>query len=341
MNETTAEMSNDSRWTPALRRAVMRVRPELFRWTSAQRERYGLAVPEADAAEIDRFLQKELFGFAQARDDLDGEQLNRFNAAILPLCGVGEDCFYLNEWLGDGITLLDFETVRDYDHDDFLFQEKCRREEDAGYVGEPYRGTLYFRWARLFVDQHFTYASLSMAAGFLLGQLEEQAHETMDALIPHRIVPGAEHGKREGEGYAWDMRVDADGKEAVFDDLQALAYDYEHRRYGALADLWDRKAHRGVFVRRQEIPGEVNADFAFTDKTALEAVRFRSFVRDCRAIERPFGELDRAAHDERSYFDSYLRTEHERLLKEFDPNVVRLRKRRKVIIHKDAADKLL
>ena len=58
MNETTAEMSNGSRWTPALRRAVMRVRPELFRWTSAQRERYGLAVPEADAAEIDRFFRR-------------------------------------------------------------------------------------------------------------------------------------------------------------------------------------------------------------------------------------------------------------------------------------------
>src|SRR5882762_6463589 len=97
MTETATALSNDTRWTPALRRAVMRVRPEFFRWTPAQRERYGVAIPKADAAEIDRVLQKELFGFAQARDDLDGEQLNRFNAAILPLCGIGEDCFNLNE----------------------------------------------------------------------------------------------------------------------------------------------------------------------------------------------------------------------------------------------------
>src|SRR5882757_1623174 len=129
MSETATELSNDTRWTPALRRAVMRVRPEFFRWTPAQRERYGVAIPKADAAEIDRLLQKELFGFAQARDDLDGELLNCFNAAILPLRGIGEDCFYLNEWLGDGVTLLDFATVRDYDHDDFLFQEKSRHEE--------------------------------------------------------------------------------------------------------------------------------------------------------------------------------------------------------------------
>jgi hypothetical protein len=200
----TLVLSSDIQWTPALRRAAMRVRPEYFGWPSSDRERYGVAVPDAEAADIDRLLQKELFGFNEARDDLDGEQLNRFNEAILPLRGIGEDCFYLNEWLGDGVTILDFDTVRDYDHDDFVFQEEWRRKEDPDHAGKPYRGTLYFRWARLFVDGRFTYASLSMAAGYLLRQLDEQAHETIAALIPHRFVPGTDHGRREEEGYAWD-----------------------------------------------------------------------------------------------------------------------------------------
>src|SRR5258706_214477 len=82
---------------------------------------------------------------------------------------------------------------------------------------------------------------------------------------------------------------EADGAEI---DRLLQTHDYEHRRHEETADLWDREAAKGVFVRRQEIPGEVNADFAFTDKTALEAVRFRSFVRDCRGIERPFDETE-------------------------------------------------
>jgi hypothetical protein len=336
-----ATAPHDACWTPALRRAVMRVRPELFGWSVEERERYGVAIPEADSEEIDRVLQKELFGLARTRDDLDGEQVNRLNEAVLPLRGIGEDCFHLNECLSDGVTLLDFATVRDYDYDDFLFQEKYRREQNADYGGRPYRGTLYFSWARLLVDRRFTYANLSMAAGFLIGEIEKQAHETLDALIPHRFVPGADHGKRDGAGYTWDMRVDAGGNEAIYDDLQTLASDYQQRRYEQLSDSWDRTAARGVFMRRVETQDESNADFVFTDKTALEAVRFRFFVRDCRAIARPFDEFDRQGHDERSGFASYLSAEHARLVQAFDPNVVRLRKRRKIVVHKDAAGKLL
>ena len=107
-----------------------------------------------------------------------------------------------------------------------------------------------------------------------------------------------------------------------------------------MAERWDREAAKGIFMRHQEMPGEINTDFIFTDKAALEAVRFRSFVRDCRAIERPFRDLDGEATRERAAFADHLCAEHERLLKEFDPSVVKLRKRRKVIIHKDAADQL-
>jgi hypothetical protein len=43
-------------WTPALRRAVIRARPEFFGWSPAERERNGVALPKADAEEIDRLL---------------------------------------------------------------------------------------------------------------------------------------------------------------------------------------------------------------------------------------------------------------------------------------------
>ena len=39
--------------------------------------------------------------------------------------------FFLNEWLADGVTLLDFETLGDYARDDHEFQEQARKEEKA------------------------------------------------------------------------------------------------------------------------------------------------------------------------------------------------------------------
>jgi hypothetical protein len=318
----------------------MRVRPDFFRWSTIERDRYRTNIPEHDVSEIDRLVQKELFGFTKARGELDETQLDRLNATILPLRGIGEDCFYLNEWLGEDMTILDFETLRDYDHHDHLFQEEGRKTDSPDYLVKPYRGSLYFAWARLFFDGRLAYADLSMAAGYLLSEIEEHAREIVEALIPHRYVPGKDHGKRVEGGYSWDMRVDAEGQESLLEELQDFSYAGTRRRHEELADLWDRDAAKGVFIFERDIAGESNKHFVFTDKRALEVIRFRSFLRDCRAIERPFAELNAQAGRERSDVESQLRAEHARLLEEFDPTVVKLRKKRKVIVRKDAADKL-
>lgn len=340
MREATIDLASDARWTPELRRAVMRVRPEYFTWPSEKRERYGVNIPDADSTKLDRALQKELFGVVGADDALDDAQLTRLNAAILPLRGIGEDRFYLNEWLSDGVTLLDFETVYDYDHADHIFQEEHRHKENPDYAIKPYRGSLYLQWARLFVDDQFTYATLSTAAGFLFAELEEYGRDLIAKLIPHGYAPGKNHGKRKGHGYAWDMRLSADGKEGVLEELQDQFYAYQRNRYDALADAWDLGALGSVFIRERDIPGEANMDFVFSDKTALRAVRFCSFVRDCRAIKRPFDELNVHKQREKDNLEPYLRVEYERLLKSFDPTVTKLRKRRTIVIHEGAADKL-
>jgi hypothetical protein len=135
------------RWRPELRRAMMRVRPEFFSWPLEKRERYGTSLPEEDKHRLDQALMKELFG-ARVRSwksDTSGDkriplrELNRWNDAILPLVGVGEDCFYLNEWLGEK-TILDFPTLRDYDEDEYRYQENARKQDDPSYESKPYRG---------------------------------------------------------------------------------------------------------------------------------------------------------------------------------------------------------
>jgi hypothetical protein len=85
-------------------------------------------------------------------------------------------------------------------------------------------------------------------------------------------------------------------------------------------------------------PQERNVHFIFTDKDALSAVGFRSFVRDCRAIERGTDELNDAVKEQEIKLKTFIIQQHQDLLQTFDPRVKRLRRRRQIQIHKDAFD---
>jgi hypothetical protein len=338
---------DSSRWTPALRRAVMRVRPEYFTWSQEERERYGIAIPKEDGDHLNRILLKELFGVAAttadeidaAQEALTDPQRDILNATTLPLAGIGEDHFFLNEYFAEGTNLLSFATVYDYDLADHHFQEDARAQETPAYVPRPYHGGLYSRWARLFVDEAFTYANLSMVAGYLQDLAEERASGLIDELIPHRYVDGENHGKRSGKGFEWDLRLDADGKEGLLDALRDRQYDYVIQRARALAEAWDQRGSKAVYIVVRDIAGESNQDFLFSDTAALKEVRFRSFLRDCRRLARPFAELAPDIDAERQAAETFIRAEHERLLRDFDPKIARLRKQQKIIVHEDAADK--
>jgi hypothetical protein len=337
----------ESRWSPLLRRAVMRVRPEYFGWPQEQRERYGVEIPDEDDVRLDSILLKELFGIVAAtaaeedaaQDRLTGEQHDILNATLLPLTGIGEDNFFLNECFAEGKSLLSFETVYDYDYADHEFQESVRAEEIPSYVKRPYHGVLCFAWARLFIDEVFTYGHLSTVAGHIHAQADEHASEIVDALIPHRYVDGKNHGKRSERGFEWDMRVDADGKEGLLDELRFCQHDYFNKRHAALSEIWDQRGLQAVYIAERDIVGEVDREFLFSDTAALKAVRFRSFLRDCRNIERAAAELTLHVDAEKQAAETFMRAEHERLLRDFDPKVARLRKKRKIIVHEDAVDK--
>jgi hypothetical protein len=318
----------------------MKVRPEFFAWTPERQERYGVSMTKEDEAAFDHALLAELFGrryitrtdAVEAARDLTTEEQHVWNETLLPLHGIGEDCFYLHEWLGEGVTILDFPTLRDYDEADHRAQEQARQRENPAHVPAPYRGALYLRWARLFIDGKFTYATLSMAAGYLYTELDSVAHDLIEQRIPHCYVPGKDHGKPERDGWRWDMRIDAHGQEDILDDLQLSVAAYTTKRHDALRTQFDAANACAVYTLSHPQPPEEHAHFLFTDKSALASIRLRSFVRDCRALERPLSDLIVVLESERAALSAFIDSEHVRLLRDYDPQVVRPRDRRKVII---------
>ena len=333
----------------AIRRAIISVVPDYFAWTAEAQERYRANMPDDDNFRIRQIVVNDLFGIKTAtRDDLetaldafdDGQYL-LLNSTLLQLTGIGDDFFFMNEHFAENTSLLDFETIYDYDHADYVFQESMRQQDDPNYLAKLYRGSLYFRWARLQINGVFHYANLCTMASYVHSKLEEFGFDKINGLIPHEYIEGKNHGKREGQGSLFDMRIDAGGLEPQLEELKDRYYRYLSQRLESLLDVYHASAHKHVYQIDGNQESEPHRDFIFTDITAMQAVRFRHFMQDCNTIQGDPEELKRLIEQEYQEAVGFLEHAHQDIMANFDPKVVKLRKKMKVIIADAAAKDLL
>ena len=86
---------------------MIRVQPDYFALPEAERENYRLQLNTEDDFRIRQTFLKELFGIAvntteeldAILDTFDDSQYLSLNSTLLPLQGIGEDNFFLNEYL--------------------------------------------------------------------------------------------------------------------------------------------------------------------------------------------------------------------------------------------------
>jgi hypothetical protein len=193
----------------------------------------------------------------------------------------------------------------------------------------------------MLLEGRLCYVTLSMASWQLCGAMEDAAHAEIDARIPHRHVRGPEDGQRDESGtIRWDTRVDANGQEALLEELQRRVWDEQFRRQRELGLLFSEQRWGACFLDdhpwEKEDAAERNLLVVFGDLGALAAVRFTSFLRDCRRIERPLAELRAFEAHEAERMRAFVAEQHDDLVRNFDPKVVPLRKQLKVMIHPDA-----
>ena len=337
--------------SPELKRAIIKFVPDYFSWDKNRQEQYRVDTPEEDEFKIRQFLLRELFDISASNDDeveearreMSEAQCLKLNAILLPIKGIGEDYFFLNEFFGNQENLLSFETLYDYDFDDYKFQEDARRKEQKGYEEKPYRGSLYLTWARLMVNGSFSYGVLSMVAGYLYCELDEYGNDYMEKLIPHEFTHGKNHGKAEGSGYLFDLKIDAKGKESQLDELKHRFWKHMSEVHEQLMDEVDQKSKQHVFILNQSREDDPNHHFLFTDKEILKRIHFKTFMRDCRAAEQTDqASLSRKLEEEKQLLTTYLDKEFKDIMENFDPKIVRFRKKHKVILHRDSGlDELL
>jgi hypothetical protein len=337
--------------SPELKRSLIKFVPDYFSWDKKRQEQYLVDMPKEDFSNIQQFLLKELFNISVSSVEeielawraMNDAQSLIINAILLPLQGIGEDSFYLNEFFPDQKNLLNFETLYDYDFDDYMFQEDARIAELKDYQRKPYRGSLYFTWARLIIDGNFSYGSLSMVPGYLCSLLDEYGSDYVQKLIPYEFKHGENHGKAELSGYLFDIKADAKGMEQQLDELQRRFWEHISKVHERLAAEFDKESQQFVFIFNNSTDNDPNHHFLFTDKEILKRIHFRTFLRDCRAVEQIdhtllFGKLEK----EKQSLAKYLDAQYKDIIENFDSKILGFRKRRKVIFQKDSGiDELL
>ena len=165
----------------------------------------------------------------------------------------------------------------------------------------------------------------------------------MEKLIPHEFTRGKNHGKAEGPGYLFDLKIDAKGLESQLDELKHRFWKHISEVHERLMDEFDKKSKQRVFILNQSQVGDPSHHFLFTDKEILKRIHLKTFMRCCRAAEQTdHSSLFRKLENEKKLLTKYLDKQYKDIMENFDPKIVRFRKKYKVIFHRDSGlDELL
>jgi len=338
---------DESKIKTAARKALIAADPMYCSWPAQQQEQFRATMEGAAQSRIKIILLKNLQGIqctaenaSEKWNELPISELNNLNWAKLFTSGIGDDHIYLNESMAKNVSLLDFNNFYDYDYADHLFQERANKKESENYKTRDYYAVRFSCWARLIINDQFYYATLYSLAGYLTEDIEDKSHDWISELIPHEHVEGKENGKRVKGGFRWDMKIEAGGKEKQLDELRSRWYQYTQQRWIELSKEFTQNSPT-VFTEDVNQDGELHRNFIFNNEATLKKIRWKHFLADCEPLTADFINVTERAEHETARAEAYLQEAHEDIMKNFDPKVVKLRKKMKVVLAPGALDGLM
>ena len=283
--------------------ALAHVKPDYCAWPAAAQERYRCAMADSDRLVVKKQLLAALFDIHEETSEdvlaavraLSVNDSLCYHDAELLTSGIGDDFFWsLDVWNGTGRSVLDFETLYDFD--------VARWNREGAKRG--YRGSLTDEWAALRIDGAFSRASLSMAAAYVSRFTHEvfsgrrSEFESSDGWPASNAKPIS---KRKAKRYALKL----------FDRFS----DYLEQRRAALLTEFDENPRRAVYMFDTATAEYPDTHFVFSDQGVLKAIRFRHFVQDCRALIRDGSDLDSVIQRERSNASHFLEAAYRNIVR--------------------------
>lgn len=271
--------------------------------------------------------------------DIPHSKLNQLNWARLLTTGIGDDYISLNEIMAEDQSLLSFPTLYDYDYADYLYQEVANKRDFPEYQGANYYACRHPLWVRLLIQQEFYYSTFISLATYSVDEIESAGNDTIRQLIPHEYVDGKNHGKQEKGGFLWDMQIDAAGQEAQLDELKSRWYAYQQDRWLALSEINTQRSP-AVYTQDKDWDDDPHRFFIFTNEATLKQIHWQHFLVDCDPLMADFLAVEKQLAEEVDRANNWLTENHQDIQNNFDPTVVKLRKKRKIIMSPSALDDL-
>lgn len=330
--------------TLAARKALMTADADYFSWSNEQQERFRATMNENSRKKVHRVLLDCLLDIQCSNEDVDRiwndiplPKLNVLNWASLLTSGIGEDYIYLNESMADDKSLLDFTTLYDYNYDDYLFQEQANRQEFKNYKETDYYAYKHSSWVRLLIDGEFYYSTFLSLATYLTDEIDTVGNDVIDQLIPHSYVAGKSNGKSEKEGFLWDMKLDANGQEGQLNELRSCWYSYLQERWLTLSKIYF-DLPPAVYIQNKDWDNDPHRFFIFNNETTLKNIRWRYFLSDSKPLMENILLVTEKLDIEIKYANDFLTEKHHDIMNNFDPNVIKFNKKRKIIMTSEALD---
>ena len=327
-------------------RALIAADSLYFSWSVEQQEHFRATMNDDARIRVQRTLLDGLLDIQCSLDQVDAiwrdlplAQLNPLNLASLLTTGIGEDFIYLNESMADGKSLLDFLTLYDYNYDDYLFQEDAKRRDIPHYEGVNYYAWRHPSWARLLINEQFYYATLTSLATYFVDEIELAGNDLIDQLIPHEYIDGANNGKAEKGGFLWDMKLDANGQEGQLDELKKRWYGYQQQRWLELSETFSQLPS-AVYTQDKDWDNDPHRFFIFSNAETLKQIRWRHFLSDCQPLMSEYATINEHLQQEITRATSWLTENHQDIMQNFDPTVVKLQKKKQIILSPQARDDL-
>ncbi|MEE9424014.1 MAG: hypothetical protein V3V18_03435 [Methylococcales bacterium] len=330
----------------AARKSLIAADSQYYSLSAKQQEHFRATMNEQSCQKVKRVLLDDLLNIQCSLEDVDEvwrelslDNLNVLNWAKLLTAGIGDDWICLNEPMADNKSLLDFSTLYDYDHADYLFQEQARKKDSKDYKGTEYYAFRWPPWVRLLIDDNFYYSTFTSVATHLYDEIEATGRDYIDQLIPHKFVEGKEHGKRDKGGYRWDMQQDAGGLEKQLKELQHRWYPYLQKRWLVISKL-NSKLEPAAYTKDFDWDNDPHRCFIFTNEATLKKIRWQTFSADCKPLMAEYSFIEKQLEVAIDKAKSFLDESYQDILKNFDPDVIKLRKKRKIIMSSDFLDDL-
>jgi len=294
------------------------------------------------------FLYRELFCLkydaeSEENSPLQGDQQHLLNAYTTALCGIGDNRFKLCEFQSSDFDLSAYQTVYDYDLQDFGYQQKAIKEHSSeDRHPQEYRLYLNHNWVRILDDAGiFYYGTHSSLAYYLSDALEQSMRSTIQTLIPNKLVEGETHGKEVDGGELWDYKTEAGGLEAEVEELQSRGRQYIRETYERLNEAFHESKSNEVYFEKYD--DEVHGPFwdvIINNAATAKKISFMHFLKDCEKYLQSNENLEKLKEKEVDLLTQFLVKAHKDILENFDPKIVEFKNKMKIVVSPEHSDDL-